>query len=318
MLQNGEQPQPSLAWMPEPIQTHVRLNENVTISHVLTLLDGSDHAAQALPLTQFICETAGAHLTLLSASNDFRDESKKKEKAEAYLSLVAEKVHAAGIRVYATVRGGSPAEVTHQLVAEKGIDLVVVTTRGRSGEKNWLGEGLSSKLVHLLDVPVLLVQVFESGPAEAPHLGRILVALDGSRFAEQLLPYARLLGKLFECELMLICVPAVPESEKYRAPASVIQAIRKQAEANMREYLASVAESLRAEGLAVRTVVTGSRPARTIVDVGKREGVDLIMLTSQGRGGLDLVFMGSVAQQVVQLTDNPVLVLPINKELDEA
>jgi len=41
------------------------------------------------------------------------------------------------------------------------------------------------------------------------------------------------------------------------------------------------------------------------------------MITSQGRGGLDLVFMGSVAQQVVQLTDHPVLILPINKELAE-
>jgi nucleotide-binding universal stress UspA family protein len=114
---------------------------------------------------------------------------------------------------------------------------------------------------------------------------------------------------------MLICVPAVPESEKYRAPAAVINTIRRQAEINMRKYLESVAESLRAEGLAVRTVVTGSYPARTMVDVGKREGVDLIMIASQGRGGLDLLFMGSVAQQVVQLSDSPVLILPIHKTL---
>ena len=222
-----------------------------------------------------------------------------------------------GSRSTALVRAGSPAKATHRLVVEKGIDLVILTTRGRSGEKNWLREGLSSKLVHLLDIPVLLVQVFESGPAKRPHLGRILVALDGSAFAEQLLPYARLLGKQFDCELMLICVPAVPESEKYRAPASVIQAIRKQAEASMRSTSTSVAESLREEGLTVRTVVTGSYPARTIVDVGKREGVDLIMITSQGRGGLDLLLMGSVAQQVVQLTDSPVFILPINKNLSE-
>jgi len=163
----------------------------------------------------------------------------------------------------------------------------------------------------------LLVQVFESGPPEAPHLGRILVALDGSAFAEQLLPYARLMGKQFDCELMLICVPAVPESKKYRAPASVIQAIRKQVEASMQEYLESVAEHLRMDGLTVSTVVTGSYPARSIIDVGKREGVDLIMITSQGRGGLDLLIMGSVAQQVVQLSDSPVFVLPINKELTE-
>jgi len=192
-----------------------------------------------------------------------------------------------------------------------------VTTGGGSDKKNWLGEGLSSKLVHRLDIPILLVQVFESGPAEAPHLGRILVALDGSAFSEQLLPHARLLAKQFDCELMLICVPAVPESEKYRAPAAVLNAIRKQAEVNIRKYLQSIAEGLAAEGLAVRTIVTGSYPARSIVDVGKREGVDLIMIASQGRGGLDLLFMGSVAQQVVQLSDSPVYILPINKALGE-
>lgn len=170
------------------------------------------------------------------------------------------------------------------------------TTRGESGEKNWLREGLSIKLVHLLDIPVLLVQVFESGAPEAPHLGRILVVLDGSAFSEQILPYARLMGKQFNCELMLISVPSVPESEKYRAPASILQAIRRQAETSMRKYLESVADRLRAEGLSVRAIVSGSYPARSIVDVGKREGVDLNMITSQGRGGLDLVFMGSVAQ----------------------
>jgi len=164
----------------------------------------------------------------------------------------------------------------------------------------------------------LLVQVFESGPAEAPHLGRILVGLDGSAFAEQVSPYARFFARQFGCELMLICVPAVPESEKYCAPAAVINAIRRQAEANIRKYLDAVAADLRAEGLTVRTVVTGSYPARTIVDVGKREGVDMIMIASQGRGGLDLLFMGSVAQQVVQLSDSPVFILPINKALPVA
>jgi nucleotide-binding universal stress UspA family protein len=314
---NGEQVPLKLGWLPEPVLAHQKLNTAIKIRHIVTLLDGSDYAAQALPMAQFFCETNGAQLTLMSASRKYHTEDKGQFKAETYLCTVAEKIHAAGIQVNCAVRSDSPTEATRKLVIEKGVDLVVITTRGRSGEKNWLSEGLSSKLVHLLDIPILLVQVFESGPPEAPHLSRILVALDGSAFAEQLLPYARLLGKQFDCELMLICVPAVPESEKYRAPASVIHAIRKQAETSMQKYLASVAESLLAEGLTVRTVVAGSYPARSIVDVGKREGVDLIMITSQGRGGLDLFFMGSVAQQVVQLTDSPVFIIPINKEHTE-
>ncbi len=315
-VENGQAPG-KIGWMPEPARTYRRQNGNVKIERVLTLLDGSSNAAQALPMAQFICETTGAHLTLLAVSHAYEAGSSAQVEVAAYLSGVAEKIHAAGIRVHAAVRPGSPAEVTREVVADKGIDLVILTTRGRSGEKNWLGEGLSSKLVHLLDIPVLLVQVFESGPAEAPHLGRILAGLDGSAFAEQLLPYARLLAGQFDCELMLLTVPAVPESEKYRAPAAVINAIRKQAEASMRKYLDSVADSLRAEGLTVRTVVTGSYPARAIVDVGKREGVDLILIASQGRGGLDLLFMGSVAQQVVQLSDSPVFILPINRVLSD-
>ncbi len=315
--ENGEPIPSNLGWVPEPVIFHPRLNGSTKIRHIVALLDGSDYAAQALPMAQFICETTGAQLTLLSISRKSQAEDDEQFEAETYLCSVAEKIHAAGIQVNCAVRTGSPAEATRTLVEEQGIDLVIVTTRGRSGENNWLHGGLTNKLVHMLDIPILLVQVFESGPAEAPHLGRILVGLDGSAFAGQLLPYARLLGKQFDCELMLICVPAVPESEKYRAPASVIHAIRKQAETSMRKYLASVAENLRAEGLTVRTVVTGSYPARSIVDVGKREGVDLIMITSQGRGGLDLLFMGSVAQQVVQLTDSPVFILPINKELSE-
>jgi nucleotide-binding universal stress UspA family protein len=314
---NGDFNSFKLGWMPEPVLVHQNLNGAIKIRHIVVLLDGSDYAAQALPMAQFIGETSGAQITLLSASTKYQADGDEKNKAEAYLCSVAEKIHAAGIQVNCSIRSDSPAIATQKLVNEKNVDLVIVTTRGGSGEKNWLREGLSSKLVYLLDIPILLVQVFESGPPEAPHIGRILVALDGSAFAEQILPYARLLGKQFDCELMLMCVPAVPESGKYRAAASVIHAIRKQAERNMHKYLVSVAESLRAEGLPVRTVVSGSYPARSIVDVGKREGVDLVMITSQGRGGLDLLFMGSVAQQVVQLTDSPVFIIPINKKLPE-
>ncbi|PKN90453.1 MAG: hypothetical protein CVU45_02505 [Chloroflexi bacterium HGW-Chloroflexi-7] len=316
-VENGDTLPSKLVWRPDPVLEQHRLKKNVEIHHIATLLDGSDYAAQAIPMTHFFSETLNSQVTLCSASKEYQTDHEKKENIENYLCSVGEEIHASGIQVAIKVSSSSPVEFTHLLVNQQNVDLVILTTRGGSGEKNWLSEGLSSKLVHKLDIPILLVQVYESGPPEAPHIGRILVALDGSAFAEQTLPYARLLARKFDCELMLVCVPAVPGSQNYRAPASVIKTIRKQAESSMRNYVNSVAAQLREEGLSVRTTVTGSYPARTIVDVGKREGVDLIMLTSQGRGGLDLLFMGSVAQQVVQLTDSPVFIIPINKELEK-
>jgi len=107
------------------------------------------------------------------------------------------------------------------------VDLVFVTTRGASGEKTWLREGLSSKLVHLLDIPVLPMQVFESGAPEAPHLGRILVALDGSAFSEQILPYARLLGKQFDVVQLtdspVFILPIIKELAISHTPSNIMK-----------------------------------------------------------------------------------------------
>ena len=61
----------------------------------------------------------------------------------------------------------------------------------------------------------------------------------------------------------------------------------------------------------MQTIVTGSRPSNTIVDVAAAKHVDLIMMTSRGRGGLKLLFLGSVAEQVVQGADQMVLMIPI-------
>jgi nucleotide-binding universal stress UspA family protein len=313
---NGENVNVKLTWMPQIAIDLSHRHKDAKIGHVLTLLDGSDYAAQAIPMARFICESTGAKLTLLSVLKEGGGSAAEENELSDYLCKMAETIHATGIQVNCMVRYGATAEVTKEFVEEKLVDMVIVTTHGKSGRKNWMGEGLSSKLVHLLDIPVLLVQEFESGPAASPHFSRILVALDGSTFSEQTLPYARSFAKQFDCELMLLSVPAVPESEKYRAPASVIAAIRSKKVTSMRKFLESVAESLRKDDIAVKTIVTGSYPARTITEIGKREGVDLIMITSQGRGGLNLLFTGSVAQQVVQLSDTPVFIVPIQRELE--
>jgi nucleotide-binding universal stress UspA family protein len=141
-----------------------------------------------------------------------------------------------------------------------------------------------------------------------------MVTLDGSIRSESALPYARALAKAFDSELLLVTVPAVPEMKDYRAAADVVETIRAKAEVNMRNFLDAVARSLRADGINTRVVVTGSMPARTIVSIGEEEGVDLIMLTSRGRGGLELLFMGSVAERVVQSTQTPIFMVPILRQ----
>ena len=146
-----------------------------------------------------------------------------------------------------------------------------------------------------------------------PVIDRIVVGLDGSIYSEQTLPYARAFAKAFNSELVLVTVPAVPESERYRAPSNVIQSIRSKAEINMKRFNEAVARSLREDQIEVTSLVTGTMPARTLVDISEDRNADLIMITSQGRGGLDLLMMGSVAQSIVQMSEKPVFIVPINR-----
>ncbi len=305
-----------LSWRPEPIEQSLWREQEVTFRKVAVLLDGSTFADQALPLTKEVCQSTGAHLTLLSSVKNHTEALQAQFEAtaierEAHLKAVADQLRAEGISVDTAVRPGFLAQATKGLVEEKGIDLVITTTRGKSGAQHWLSGGVSRKLVSELSVPILLVHAPEEHNGAVPKIERILVTLDGSIYSEQALPYARAIAKAFSSELLLLTVPAVPEVENYRAAADVVEAIREKTEVNMRKFLDAVARSLREYNLSVRVMVKGSMPARTIVSVGEQEQADLIMLTSRGRGGLDLLFTGSVAQRVVESTQISVFMVPI-------
>ena len=61
-------------------------------------------------------------------------------------------------------------------------------------------------------------------------------------------------------------------------------------------------------------MVTGNRPSVTIVDVSEQVDADMIMITSRGRGGIDLFMMGSAAHRIVEKTDRLVLLLPVHED----
>lgn len=315
--------QVEVAWLPAPKdQSHWR-EQRTSIEHIAVLLDGSSFAAQALPLAKTISRASGADITLLSSVKNSTSSQQEQFEAtvaerEEYLKSVIAELQSQGFSADYTIRPGFLADATQALIEENGIDLVITTTRGKSGVQHWLTGGVSAKLVGRIDRPVLLVKALDDGGEVQPEVKRIIVALDGSIYSESVLPYARAFGKAFGCELILMSVPAIPEVENYRAAADVVETIRAKAVANMQKFLEAVARSLRKEGLEVRTLVTGSMPARSIVEVAEQEGADMIMITSRGRGGLALLLMGSVAQRVVQSTKAAVFMVPISENGEPA
>jgi len=303
-----------ITWDPEPIERSNWRKNYKDINKIVVLLDGSVYAAQALPAAKRISQATGASMTLLSGVKSYSHGPQEQFNAdlaarEIYLEKMIEQLSADGFIVDKAVRRGSIADVTQTFVKSAGIDLVVTTTRGKSGEKHWMSGGVSSKLMRSLDIPVYLVQGVQ--PADLGHVPtRMLVALDGSIASEKVLPYARSLAQVYNAELTLLSVPQIPETDNYRAPADVVENLRHEAEAKMKNFLEAVARSLENDGIKVNILVKGSRPATTIVETAEEGDYGLIMLTSNGRGAFDRMIMGADSERVVGSTNCSVLMMP--------
>jgi nucleotide-binding universal stress UspA family protein len=168
----------------------------------------------------------------------------------------------------------------------------------------------------------LVVQAKEAAPdlAQEPVVRRVLIPLDGSVLAEQILEPALALGAATQAEYMLLrvvqaMIPGgyIPASAKVSGLGEPLlkqlQALHRQEWAGAQGYLEGLAERLRARSLTVQTrVVSHEQPAAAILDDAQKNAVDLIALATQGRGGLKRLLLGSVADKVLRGATIPVLV----------
>ncbi|MDW8061034.1 MAG: universal stress protein [Thermomicrobium sp.] len=139
---------------------------------------------------------------------------------------------------------------------------------------------------------------------ESPF-GRILVALDGSRLAEQILPTASSLVQVCSGELLLLHVLEAAPPERVHGEPHLTDA------ESAGRYLERLATELRAQGIACRIALVAAdhaAVARCIARQARALEADTIALTTHGRGGLRGFLVGRIAQQVLQEAELPTLV----------
>ncbi|HEX6435313.1 MAG TPA: universal stress protein, partial [Gemmatimonadales bacterium] len=210
---------------------------------------------------------------------------------------------------------GSPARVLAEHARAKHAGLIVMTTHGHSGvSRLWLGS-VADQLLRRVSVPVLLLHPKHAAYSEFRH---ILVALDGSQNAEQVLKTAVDLGSLMpEVRYTLVRVvepplPVITRLAVYPAPPPRSQA---EEESCAVAYLQSLAAPLLERGLQVSTeVLSGRSVADRIQEAAHARGADLIVVGTHGASGLERMMLGSVADKIVRGTTHPVLVVPTRGE----
>lgn len=145
---------------------------------------------------------------------------------------------------------------------------------------------------------------------------RILVPLDGSPMSERALPAALALAQKFNGQIILLEVLDIPDPTP---PSSYPEALtgwigwvreaRQQAHQEAQNYLETLQDELDRKGVETRILLRDTAPAEDILDVASAEAIDLVVMSSHGRGGLARWTFGSVADKVVRHSPCPVLMI---------
>jgi nucleotide-binding universal stress UspA family protein len=143
-------------------------------------------------------------------------------------------------------------------------------------------------------------------------LHHVLIPLDGSALAEDILEPALELGRLLESDFTLLRViesVILPDARLGGNAVSgldpaLLLALHSEAQA----YLERMAELLRARSVRVQTRVVNNRwAAGAILEEAGAHAIHLIALATRGRGGLARLLLGSVADKVVRGASVPVM-----------
>ncbi len=297
---------------------------------ILIPLDGSEFSEYALPIARTIAQHTPAEMPVTlhlvrvhepivpSHSNgvpivDVELDTQMREHEYADLDSIHTRLLSdPNVCVtFALIEGPITAALTEYIAAHR-IDLVVMTTHGRGGlQRFWLGS-IADELVRHGPAPVLLIRPPTAVTTKEYACRRILIPLDGSEIAEEILAHAMTLGETSGAEyhLLRIVEPLLLTGYSPVAYAADLpDRITQQQVAEAQEYLAEVAQRL--QPLMTRVVphvVIAPQPAAAILKIARDYTIDLIALATHGRGGLSRLLIGSTADKVMRGATVPVLI----------
>ncbi len=306
------------------------------IRKILVPLDGSEFGEHALPLAASLAKKTGAMVHLVHVHQpappipaaglemvDLFDVHLRQDE-EAYLADAARRLRdLADVPASAMLlEGGNVPNLLREYAQSADAEMVVMSTHGRGTLGRWWLGSVADELARSMPRPVVMVRPGEGKAdlSQRPEVKCVLVALDGTPEAEEVLGPAAELAEPFEAEMALVrvCPPVLRASylpDGTSLPGLThtalenISAAQKKAVKECREYLDGVGDRLRKYGLTVtQHVLIEEDPAAGILAAAKECNASVIAMETHGRVGFSRLFMGSIADRVVRGGGVPVLI----------
>src|SRR5687768_1471239 len=176
-----------------------------------------------------------------------------KARRELY-SLAAECRATSKADITVDLHTGPVADVLQGYARRNDVDLIVISTHGRSGVSRLSLGSVTDSLIRHTTIPVLVVKPPTSylNPQVREAFRRIVVPLDGSTLAEQILPRVLALAKFEEAEITLLNV-LIPHSYSQKGIVDPSMPWWDKDISTAQAYLFRIAARLRRQGVLVTT-----------------------------------------------------------------
>lgn len=199
------------------------------------------------------------------------------------------------------VAEGDEASVIVDRAFAEQVNLIVMATHGRSGLSRWMMGSVTEKVLQQAHCPVLAVR--NDDPIE-----HVLITLDGSAASEAALEPGLVMAQALGASVTLL---QVQSGQDYVSPREIerLNAVEKGLGLRMQDsvyyaaeayldYLKTRYEPLLDQSLD-KAVLDGS-PARRIIQFIEENGIDLVVMATHGRTGLQRWLYGSVTEKVLR------------------
>jgi nucleotide-binding universal stress UspA family protein len=292
--------------------------------NILVPLDGSSLAECVLPHAVGVARAFGSKITLLQVLERVRAQGGSQfvdplgwyigeAESRAYLDSWAARLQEAGLQVDTVLLEGKAARRIIEHTHDQGVDLVMLSSHGRSGLSDWNVSSIVQKIILRAFVPVMVVRAYQPNHGGLADLRykRLLVPLDCSQRAECVLPLASTLARYHESELLVVHVVSRPQMPR-RAPLSpedkdLVNQITERNRQEAEKYLDQVSSWLDVE-IETRLLVSDNAAA-TLHDLVDQEEIDLVIFAAHGHSGGTKWPYGSTVVNFIGYGTTPLLIV---------
>jgi nucleotide-binding universal stress UspA family protein len=270
---------------------------------ILVPLDGSQLAETALPYAEELSVRLGSDVTLIYVSQSIDDphqhmhqiymrkmaESTKQD-AEAYARKLGKEL---AIQVRSVNLAGNPAEEIVKYADSENVGLIIMSTHGQSGIRQWTIGSIANKVVRSTKRPVALIRAegASHGVLQVDMPKKILLPLDGSKESEAAIPYVAELASSLGMSVILLQVLAIGDK------------------ALAEDYLEKIGVQLKQKGVTVESQVRFGEAATEIVNLAAEIHAGVVAMSIHGRSGVGRWVLGSVAERVLYEGNTPLLLV---------